>query len=164
VPRATVPTSPELHDIIKVPDPCTLLGIIFALPNPYNVSTGAPDPLGILLPRPRGSWSPLARQGATGALTTVPIPADRADITMHSEQEHGNRALTQHDPSHSPRRHPYLYSDGGNSNYTTYPPSLRKSRRMYRPSSTAQKHQWMERPKAQCSLHLCATGKAAYTG
>jgi hypothetical protein len=62
---------------------------------------GAPDPLGILLPRPRDTWSPLARQGAMGALTATPIPTDRTNMTMHSEQERENRALTQHDPGHS---------------------------------------------------------------
>jgi hypothetical protein len=28
------------------------------------------------------------------ALTTAPIPADGIDMTVHSEQERGNRALT----------------------------------------------------------------------
>jgi hypothetical protein len=36
-----------------------------------------------------------------GPLTTTPTPADRMDVTVHSEQEHRNRALTQHDPGHS---------------------------------------------------------------
>jgi hypothetical protein len=30
-----------------------------------------------------------------GALTVVPIPGDGMDMTVHSEQEHGNRALIQ---------------------------------------------------------------------
>jgi hypothetical protein len=62
---------------------------------------GAPDPLGVLMPHPRDAWSPLTRPGATGALTVVPIPADGMDVTVHSEHERGNRALTQHDPGHS---------------------------------------------------------------
>jgi hypothetical protein len=59
------------------------------------MSTGALDPLGILLPHPRNVWSPLASQGATGALTTAPILADGTDMAVHSEQEHGNHALIQ---------------------------------------------------------------------
>jgi hypothetical protein len=43
----------------------------------------------------------MARRGATGALTATPIPADGTDMTVHNEQELGNRALTQHDPRHS---------------------------------------------------------------
>jgi hypothetical protein len=54
-------------------------------PDPCNVSTGAPDRLGVLLPRPRDTWSPLARRGATGALTAAHIPADGTDMTVHSE-------------------------------------------------------------------------------
>jgi hypothetical protein len=76
-------------------------GTISASPNPCNVSTGALDPLGVLLPCPRDTWSPLAKREATGALTTAPIPADGTDVTVLSEQERGNHALTQHDPSHS---------------------------------------------------------------
>jgi hypothetical protein len=68
--------------------------------DPNNVSTGAPGPLGILLPHPRDMWSPLARRGAMGALTTAPTPTDGTDMTVHNEQERGNRALTQHDPGH----------------------------------------------------------------
>jgi hypothetical protein len=87
--------------MIKAPDPCALSGTISVSPDPSNVSTGAPDPLGVLLPRPRDTLSLLARWGATGALTMVPTPANGTDVTVHSEQEHGNYALTQHDPSHS---------------------------------------------------------------
>jgi hypothetical protein len=43
-------------------------------------------------------------------------------MTMHSEQERGNRALIQHDLGHSTTTTSYFYSDGGNGNYTTYPP------------------------------------------
>jgi hypothetical protein len=75
--------------------------MIFVSPNPCNVSTGAPDPHGILLPHPKDTWSPLARQGATGALTAAPIPADGTEMTVHSEQKHMNHALTKHDPGHS---------------------------------------------------------------
>jgi hypothetical protein len=92
---------PELHDIIKASDPYTLLGTTFALPDPGNKSTGAPDPLGVLLPRLRDTWSPLARQGATGAPTTTPTLADGTDVTAHSEQGYRNHTLTQHDPGHS---------------------------------------------------------------
>jgi hypothetical protein len=73
--------SPKPYDIIKVPNPCTLSGTIFASPDPCNVSTGALDPLGILLPRSRDAWSPLARQGATGVPTMAPIPTDGTDMT-----------------------------------------------------------------------------------
>jgi hypothetical protein len=92
---------PEPHDVIKTLDPYILSVTVSASPDPCNVSTGAPDPLGILLPRPRDTWSPLARREATGALTTTPIPADGTDMTVHSEQERGNRILTQHDPGYS---------------------------------------------------------------
>jgi hypothetical protein len=34
--------------------------------SPHDVIK-APDPLGVLPPRPRDTWSPLARRGATGA-------------------------------------------------------------------------------------------------
>jgi hypothetical protein len=84
----TSSASLEPHDVIKAPDP-------------YNISMGVPDPLGIFLPRSRDTWSPLARRGAMGALTATPIPADGTDMTVHSEQERGNRALIQHDPGHS---------------------------------------------------------------
>jgi hypothetical protein len=40
-------------------------------------------------------------QEATGPLTVVPISTDGMDMTVHSEQECGNRALTQHGPSQS---------------------------------------------------------------
>jgi hypothetical protein len=53
------------------------------------------------LPCPRYVWHPLAKPRATGALTTVPILADGTDMTVHSEQKHGNRTLIQHDPGHS---------------------------------------------------------------
>jgi hypothetical protein len=60
----------------------------------------APDPLGVLSPRPRDMWSPLEIWGATGPPITAPTPCDGMDMTVHSEHEHGNHALTQHDPSH----------------------------------------------------------------
>jgi hypothetical protein len=65
---------PEPHDVIKASDP-------------YNVSIGVSDSLGILLPHPRDAWSPLARRGATGALTVASIPVDGTDMTVHSEQD-----------------------------------------------------------------------------
>jgi hypothetical protein len=97
----TIFASPEPLDVIKAPDPYTLSGTIFASPDPWNVSTGVSNPLGILLPRSRDAWSPLARQGATGVPTTAPILTDGTNMTAQSEQERGNRALTQHDPGHS---------------------------------------------------------------
>jgi hypothetical protein len=36
-----------------------------------------------------------------GPPTMAPVPADEMDMTVHSEQERGNRALTLHDPGHS---------------------------------------------------------------
>jgi hypothetical protein len=33
--------------------------------------------------------------------TAAPALADGTDVTVHSQQEHGNHVLTQHDPSHS---------------------------------------------------------------
>jgi hypothetical protein len=68
-------------DVIKALDPCALSGTVSASPDPCNVSTGAPDPLGILLPRSRDVWSPLARQGATRVPTTALIPTDGTDMT-----------------------------------------------------------------------------------
>jgi hypothetical protein len=53
---------PSAHDIIKVL-----------------------DPLGVLSPHPRDTWSPLERWGATGPQTTAPTPADGMDVTVHSE-------------------------------------------------------------------------------
>jgi hypothetical protein len=46
------------------------------------------DPLGVLPPLPKDTWSPLARLGATGPPTVAPTPADGTDVTAHSEQEH----------------------------------------------------------------------------
>jgi hypothetical protein len=36
-----------------------------------------------------------------GPQTAAPTPADGMDVTVHSQQEHRNHALTQHDPDHS---------------------------------------------------------------
>jgi hypothetical protein len=36
-----------------------------------------------------------------GPPTTALTPADGTDVTVHSQQEHGNHALTQHDLGHS---------------------------------------------------------------
>jgi hypothetical protein len=74
-----------------------------ASPNPYNESIVAPNPFGIFLPRLRDTWSPLVKWEATGALTTTPTPTNGTDVTVHSEQERGNHALTQHDPIIPPR-------------------------------------------------------------
>jgi hypothetical protein len=60
--RAAASASPEPHDIIKEPDPYALSGEISASLDPFNMRMGAPDPLGILLPHPRDTWSPLSRQ------------------------------------------------------------------------------------------------------
>jgi hypothetical protein len=86
-------SSPEPHDVIKAPDPYAPSETISTSPDPCNISTGAPDHIGVLLPGPGDTWSPLARRGATRAPTMAPIPADGMDMTVHSEQEHGNRAL-----------------------------------------------------------------------
>jgi hypothetical protein len=69
-------------------------------PSPHDIIK-APDPLDVLPPRLRDMWSPLARWEATGAPTVAPTPANGTDMTMQSQQEHGNHALTQHDPGHS---------------------------------------------------------------
>jgi hypothetical protein len=122
VSRAAVFASPEPHDVIKALDPCALSGTIFALPDPCNISMGASNPLGILLPHSRDVWSPLARQGAMGVLTMAPISTDRTDMTTYSEQERGNRALTQHDPGHSTTTMSIPLQRRGNGNNTTYPP------------------------------------------
>jgi hypothetical protein len=126
------------HDVIKAPDPCTASGMISASPDPGNESTGAPDPLGVLLPRLRDTWSPLARQEATGALTTAPTRADGTDVTVHSQQECRNHALTQHDPGHSTTTTSIHLQRRGKRQLYHLTPSLRKSGRLYRPSSMAQ--------------------------
>jgi hypothetical protein len=71
----TTSASPDPHGVIKAPDPYALLGTTFASPDPYNVNMGAPDPLGVLLPRLRDTWSPQARREAMRTPTTTPIPA-----------------------------------------------------------------------------------------
>jgi hypothetical protein len=53
-----------------------------------------------------------------GPPTAAPAPTDGTDVTVHSQQEHENHILTQHDLVILPR-HPYLYSDEGNDHYTT---------------------------------------------
>jgi hypothetical protein len=58
-------------------------------------------PHGAFLPRPRGAWNPQARRGATGAPNYGTRSIDVMDVTVHSQQEHGNHALTRHDPDHS---------------------------------------------------------------
>jgi hypothetical protein len=72
-----------------------------------------------------------------------------------------------------PQRRPYLYSDGGNDNYITYPLSMQirahelpildgtKAHRSKYGHSTL--HQQMERPKDQLPLHLCAIGEVVHT-
>jgi hypothetical protein len=90
-PSGNSSASPEPHDVIKAP-------------NPYNVSMRAPNPYapsGTFSASPRDVWRPLAKPRATGALTASPIPTDGTEMTVHSEQEHGNRTLIQHDPGHS---------------------------------------------------------------
>jgi hypothetical protein len=43
----------------------------------------------------RGTRGTLRQDGEPrGPLTVAPAPADRTDVTMHSQQEHGNHALT----------------------------------------------------------------------
>jgi hypothetical protein len=50
----------------------------------------------------RGTWNPQARQGATRAPNHDTRPHRRdGDVTVHSQQGHGNHALTRQDPSHS---------------------------------------------------------------
>jgi hypothetical protein len=71
--------------------------------------------------------------------TAAPTPGDGTDVTVHNQQEHGDHALTQHDPVIPSRRHSYLYSNGVTTIIPPNPPSLRKSGRPYRPSSTAQR-------------------------
>jgi hypothetical protein len=51
----------------------------------------------------------------TAALT----PADGTDVTVHSQQEHGNHALTQHDPIHSTTITSIPLQRRGNNHYTT---------------------------------------------
>jgi hypothetical protein len=49
----------------------------------------------------RGTCGTLRQDGEQRGLPIVtPAPFDGTDMTMHSQQEHGNHALTQHDPSH----------------------------------------------------------------
>jgi hypothetical protein len=112
-------TSPEPRDVIKAPDPHALSRMTSTSSDPSNESTGASNPIGVLLPRPRDTWSPLARRGATGALTTTPTPADGTDVTMYSQQEHENHALTQHDPGH----HNDIYTSTAMRVMTTVPPT-----------------------------------------
>jgi hypothetical protein len=69
-------------------------------PIPYDVIE-APDPFSLLPPCPRDTWNPQARWRATGPPTAAPAPANGTDMTVYSQQEHGNHALTQNDPSHS---------------------------------------------------------------
>jgi hypothetical protein len=69
-------------------------------PSPLDVIK-TPDPLSVLLPRPRDMWSPLARRGATGGPNRGTHSCRWDGHDLHSEQEHGNHALTQHDPGHS---------------------------------------------------------------
>jgi hypothetical protein len=71
--------SPEPHDVIK-----------------------APNPLSLLPPRAEGHVEPSGKTVSHGTPPTMaPAPADETDVTVHSQQEHGNHALTQYDPGHS---------------------------------------------------------------
>jgi hypothetical protein len=80
------------------------------------------DPLGVLPPRSRDTWRPLERRGATGPPTMTPTPTDGIDVTVRSEQEHRNHALTQHDPRHSTTTTSILLQRWGDGNYTAYSP------------------------------------------
>jgi hypothetical protein len=59
-------------------------------------------PRGVFPSRPRGMWNPQERRGAMRPPTTVLAPIDVMDVTMHSQQEHGNHVLTRYDSGHSP--------------------------------------------------------------
>jgi hypothetical protein len=78
VPRAAVCASLEPHDIIKSARPRA--------------------PSGMTSASPEGHAKPSSK---TGTPTTAPTPVDGMDMTVHSEQEHRNHALTQRDPGHS---------------------------------------------------------------
>jgi hypothetical protein len=55
------PSLAERSRVRKAPQ-----AVVSTLPEPYDVIK-AHDPFGILLSRPRDTWSPLARREATGA-------------------------------------------------------------------------------------------------
>jgi hypothetical protein len=90
------------------PEPCEkvsgemgALGGIFPLCLSPGDVIKVPNPLS-LLHLARGTRGTLWQDGEPwGPPTTAPAPADGMDVTMHSQQEHGNHALTQHDPDHS---------------------------------------------------------------
>jgi hypothetical protein len=117
--EARNPTSIPPEPCRKVSGEIGALGGSFRLaPSPHDVIK-APDPLGILPPRPRDTWSPLARRGATGPPTAALTSTDGTDVTVHSQQEHGNHALTQHDPGHSTTMTSIPLQRRGDGNYTT---------------------------------------------
>jgi hypothetical protein len=76
-----------------------------------DISPPRPSPRGII----KSARPPAARfhldRGARGTLwqdeepwgppTTALAPIDGMDVTVHSQQEHENYALTRHDPGHS---------------------------------------------------------------
>jgi hypothetical protein len=93
-------------------------GIFPPRPSPRDVIK-APDPFSSLSPRLRDTWNPLARRGATGPPTAAPAPTDGRDMTVHSQQEHENHALTQHEPSHSTTTASIPLQQWGNDHYTT---------------------------------------------
>jgi hypothetical protein len=44
---------------------------------------------------------PLGKTGSHGGPNYGTHSIDVMDVTMHSQQEHGNHTLTRHDPDHS---------------------------------------------------------------
>jgi hypothetical protein len=65
-----------------------------ASPEPPRRHQRRPTPREAFPPRPRDTWNPQERRGATGPPTTVLAPIDVMDMTVHSQQGHKNDALT----------------------------------------------------------------------
>jgi hypothetical protein len=94
-----------------------------------NISLPRPSPHGVIKStRPpaarfhlaRGARGTLKQEGEPrGPLTTALAPLDGMDVTMHSQQEHGNHALTRHDPGHSTTMASIPPQQWGDSNCAT---------------------------------------------
>jgi hypothetical protein len=76
--RRQFPPRPRPRDVIKAPNPSAY----------FCLARGTRGAL----------WQDEEPQEAP---TMTPTPTDGTDVTVHSQQEHGDRALTQCDPSHS---------------------------------------------------------------